>query len=131
MIAFMSRVYGGRQTDSFITQDSGFLNLVQEGDIILSDKGFPSIRTDVKDKGGVILMPPFNSGGGQLSQEDMDATYKIASVRIHVERVIRRLKVYRILRNTVPLTLVPHMNKVFSVCAALVNMEPPIIRKKE
>ncbi|KAH7959106.1 hypothetical protein HPB49_008308 [Dermacentor silvarum] len=41
MIAFMSAVYGGRQTDSFITQDSGFLNLVQEGDIILSDKGFP------------------------------------------------------------------------------------------
>ncbi|XP_037509932.1 uncharacterized protein LOC119386716 isoform X1 [Rhipicephalus sanguineus] len=131
MIAFLSDTYGGRQTDSFITQDSDFFKHVQKGDVILSDKGFPRIRTDVEDKGGVIVMPPFNSGGGQLSQEDMDTTYKIASVRIHVERVIGRLKIYRILRNTVPITLVPHMDKVFRVCAALVNMQPLIIQKKE
>lgn len=78
----------------------------------------------MEDKGSVIVMPPFNSGGGQLSQEDMDTTYKIASVSIHVKWVIGRLKIYRILRNTVPITLVPHMDKVFRVCAALVNMQP-------
>ncbi|XP_065282697.2 uncharacterized protein [Dermacentor albipictus] len=131
MIAFMSKMYGGRLTDSFITQDSGFLELLKPGDLVLSDKGFPRIRTEVEGKGAVLLMPPFNTNGGQMSQEDMDMTYQIASVRIHVERVIRRLKTYRILSNTVPLTLVPHMKKIAAVCAALVNMEPPIIKKQE
>nr|XP_054932285.1 uncharacterized protein LOC126540277 [Dermacentor andersoni] len=129
MISFISKVYGGRHTDSFITQDCGFLQLLKPGDLILSDKGFPSIRTTVEGSGAVLLMPPFNSGGGQLSAHDMEITYKIASVRIHVERVIQRLKIYHILRNRVPLSLVPHMNKVISVCAALVNMQAPIIKK--
>ncbi|XP_077523146.1 uncharacterized protein LOC144133986 isoform X2 [Amblyomma americanum] len=129
MISFVSKVYGGRHTDSFITQDSGFLELVRPGDLILSDKGFPSIRTTVEGKGAVLLMPPFNSTGGQMSDDDMDMTYKIASVRIHVEIVIQRLKIFHILRNRVPLSLIPHMKKVFSVCAALVNLQPPIIKQ--
>nr|XP_054922664.1 uncharacterized protein LOC126523280 [Dermacentor andersoni] len=128
MITFVSKVYGGRHTDSFITQDSGFLELIKPGDLVLSDKGFPSIRTNVEGKGGVLLMPPFNSGG-QMSEEAMDSTYKIAAVRIHVERVIQRLKIYKILSNRLPLSLVPHMSKVLSVCAALVNMQPPIVKK--
>ncbi|XP_075534564.1 uncharacterized protein LOC142568562 [Dermacentor variabilis] len=123
MISFISKVYGGRHIDSFITQDSGFLQLLKPGDLILSDKGFPNIRTTIEGSGAVLLMPPFNSGRGQLSAYDMEIIYKIASLRIHVERVIQRLKIYRILRNRVPLRLVPHMNKVISVCAALVNMQ--------
>ncbi|XP_077523080.1 uncharacterized protein LOC144133888 [Amblyomma americanum] len=129
MIAFVSKVYGGRHTDSLITQDSGFLELIKPGDLVLSVKGFPSIRTNVEGKGGILLMPPFNSAGGQMSEEAMDNTYKIAAVRIHVERVIQRLKIYKILSNRLPLSLVPHMSKVLSVCAALVNMQPPIVKK--
>lgn len=129
MISFISKVYGGRHTDLFITQDSGFLQLVKPGDLTLSDKGFPTIRTTVEGRGAVLLMPPFNSSGGQLSVDDMEKTYKIASVCIHVERVIQRLKIYHILKNRVPLSLIPQMDKVISVCAALVNMHAPIIKK--
>lgn len=61
----------------------------------------------------------------------MNSTYQIASVRIHVERVIQRLKNYRILSNKLPLTVLPDMNKVLSVCAALVNMQPSIIKEQQ
>ncbi|XP_050025165.1 uncharacterized protein [Dermacentor andersoni] len=128
-ISLISKVYGGRHTDSFIRQDAGFLQLLKPGDFILSDKGFSSIRTTVEGSGAVLLMPPFISGGGKLSAHDMEITYKIASVRIQVERVIQRLKIYHILRNRVPLSLVPHMNKVVSLCASLVNMQAPIFKK--
>ncbi|KAG0412823.1 hypothetical protein HPB47_010057 [Ixodes persulcatus] len=53
---------------------------------LLLDKGFPSIRTTVAEKGAVLVMPPFSSAGQQFSQEGMDNTYHIAQVRIHVER---------------------------------------------
>ncbi|KAM7308042.1 uncharacterized protein ISCGN_011677 [Ixodes scapularis] len=84
MISFVSKIYGGRHSDSHITVNSGFLSLVQPGDVVLSDKGFPSIRTTMAEKGAVLVMPPFSVGGQQLFQEDMDNTFHIAQVRIHV-----------------------------------------------
>lgn len=64
MVAFVSEPYGGRQTDSEITRDSGFLAHVAPGDLILSDKGFPSISITLQDHGAVLVMPPFNTAGG-------------------------------------------------------------------
>ncbi|KAG0425466.1 hypothetical protein HPB47_027367, partial [Ixodes persulcatus] len=46
--------------------------------IFLSNKGFPSTRTTKADKGDVLVMPPFSSGGQQLFQEDVDNTYHMA-----------------------------------------------------
>ncbi|KAM7288271.1 uncharacterized protein ISCGN_028524 [Ixodes scapularis] len=129
MISFVSKIYGGRHSDSHITVNSGFLSLVQPGDVVLSDKGFPSIRTTMAEKGAVLVMPPFSVGGQQLSQEDMDNTFHIAQVRIHVERVIQRLKNFHILKHRIPLTLIPQMDQVVQVCSALVNMQAPIIKK--
>lgn len=130
LIAFISKVYGGRKSDAFITQDSGFIDLIEPGDLVLSDKGFPTIKTIIDDRGAVLLMPPFNSDGSQLSEQDMNSAYQIASVRVHVERVIQRLKNFRILSNRLPLTLLPDMDRVVSVCAALVNMQPSIIQEQ-
>ncbi|CAN7975172.1 unnamed protein product [Ixodes persulcatus] len=129
MISFVSKIYGGRHSDSHIRVNSGFLSLVQPGDVVLSDKGFPSIRTSMAEKGAVLVMPPFSLGGQQLSQEDMDNTFHIAQVRIHVERVIQRLKNFHILKHRVTLTLIPQMDQVVQVCSALVNMQAPIIKK--
>ena len=38
---------------------SGFIDLVERGDVILADKGFPSIESDVNEAGGILVMPPF------------------------------------------------------------------------
>lgn len=96
--------------------------------MVLCDKGFPAIKTTMADEGAVLVMPPFNVGGGQLSKENMETTLIIAQVRIHVERAIQRLKLHNVLTNRVPLTLIPQMEKVMQVCSALVNMQSPIIK---
>lgn len=130
MICFLSKPYGGRHSDSLITQDSGFLAHVQPNDVVLSNKGFPTIRTTLADKGAVLVMPPFNVGGGQLSVDDMQSTFNIAQVRVHVERAIQRLKLFNVLNHRVPLLLIPHMGKIAHVCACLVNFQSPIIKPK-
>ncbi|XP_064472486.1 uncharacterized protein LOC135386942 [Ornithodoros turicata] len=127
MVAFLSQAYGGRHSDAFITRESGFLSLIEPGDVILSDKGFPSITTSIEGCGAVIVMPPF-SCGSQLSEAEMERTYQVAQVRIHVERVIQRLKIFNVLNNRVPITLIPHMSKIMRVCGALVNLQSPIIK---
>ncbi|KAH8036290.1 hypothetical protein HPB51_023329 [Rhipicephalus microplus] len=109
MVSFISKAYGGRHSDCFIIRDSGFLLLIEPGDSVLCDKGFPAIKTTMADEGAVLVMPPFNVEGGQLSREDMETTLTIAQVRIHVESAIQRLKLHNVLTNRVPLTLIPQM----------------------
>ncbi|CAN7938086.1 unnamed protein product, partial [Ixodes hexagonus] len=112
-ICFISEAYGGRATDSFTTVDSRFLYVVQRGDLILNDKGSPQIKSDVEQKHAVLVMPPFSSGDPQFTVEQMNETYNVAQVRVHVERMIQITKVYDILNNRLPIKLIPHSSKMF------------------
>ena len=42
-ITFVSKGFGGRTSDGIVTNSSGFLNLIEPGDEIMADKGFPQI----------------------------------------------------------------------------------------
>ncbi|CAN7942283.1 unnamed protein product [Ixodes hexagonus] len=80
-ICFISEAYGGCATDSFITVGSGFLNMVQPGDLILSDKGSPQMKSAVEQKHAVLVMPPFSSGDPQFTVEQMNETYNVAQLK--------------------------------------------------
>ena len=53
---------------------------------------------------------------------------RVARARVHVERMIRKLKCYRILRGVIHLSLKGYITSTVNVCAALVNMQPSLIR---
>ncbi len=94
---FVSPAWGGRATDTEITANSKFIELLEEGDIVLGDKGFPTIERDVNKVGALFVMPPFNIGSRQLSEVQNRVGYELESVRVHVERALQRLKRYQIL----------------------------------
>lgn len=127
MVSFVSTMYGGRHTDCFITSDSGVLASVQPGDVVLSERELPAIKTMLSDKGAILVVLPFNVGGGQLSETNGHESVTILQPRAHVEKVIRKLKMFDILNNRIPLALIPHMGKVVGVCGALVNMNSDIL----
>lgn len=126
-ISFKSKLYGGRSGDCFITNDCGFVDHLERNDLILADKGFPHIRTQVEGKKAIFVMPPFLTEN-QLSAEEVHETYRIASVRIHVERCIQRIKTFYILRY-LPTELLCFADDIFTVVCALVNLGTPIIRE--
>ena len=128
LITFISKGYGGRSSDSFITNDSGFLNLIEPGDMVMADKGFPQIKTELLKKQCTLVMPPFGYDP-QFTPEEVLEGYSIASVRIHVERAIQRIKIYRILSH-VNVELLPHLDKVVYVSSILANNKEPLICTK-
>ena len=64
----MSDLYAGRSSDKQITKDCGILDLLEEGDSIIADKGF-EIADDLP-KGVTLNIPPFLRGNDHLSIED-------------------------------------------------------------
>ena len=54
-------------------------------------------------KGSDIVIPPFLGYRANLTPQEEAQTRTIAKLRIHVERVIERMKKFKILKKIVPL----------------------------
>ncbi|CAC5397117.1 unnamed protein product [Mytilus coruscus] len=102
-IMFISKPFGGRARDKFIVEKSRFMNSLLPGDEIMADRGFTidDLLFPLRVK---LNIPALTKNKPQLSVEDMTTRRRIARVRIHVERVFRRLKVFKILSGTVPVS---------------------------
>jgi len=125
-VSFISKCYGGRSSDTFITNDCGFLFNLEPGDQVLSDKGFPGIKNNVENQNAILVMPPILHNG-KFTEEEVLETHSIASVRIHVERFFARLNVHGIL-NKVPIELLPYIDEIVQMCCVLTNLQLPIIK---
>jgi hypothetical protein len=123
--SFVSSLYAGRTSDKKITKDCGILDLLEPGDQVMADRGF-DIESDLPS-GVTLNIPPFLDGKDQLSLEEELTTRKIASVRVHVERAIARIKNYRILHQVVPITLAKDLDKIWAICTYLTLFLPPLI----
>ncbi|XP_067952217.1 uncharacterized protein [Watersipora subatra] len=94
---------------------------------IKADRGF-TIKELLMMRGAELVMPPGARGKSQMSSDNVAKTKKIANVRIHVERVIRKVKQLRILAQTIPINLLPMCNDIVTVCCKITNMTGPIVK---
>ena len=107
---------------------SGYLDTLdgKSGVSVMADRGF-TVRDLLASKGISLNIPPFMQGRKQMSVEDVQRGRHIASLRIHVEHVIGRIKTFAILRGTMPNTLMRVANQIIAVCAWLTNFQPIFI----
>ena len=91
----------------------------------MADRGF-NIQDDLTPLGVRINIPPFLKRKEQLDGEELIETRRIASLRIHVERAMERIKNYRIFDRTIPSSLMEVTEQMFFVCAVLTNFLPPL-----
>ena len=78
-ITFVSSLYGGSISDKEIVKSSSKIDLLEENDLIMADRGF--------------------------SKENCFATMRIESVRIQVELAFRTIKGWHIFDGVIPLSL--------------------------
>ncbi|XP_070180904.1 uncharacterized protein [Littorina saxatilis] len=134
-VSYVSKGWGGRTSDKFLTENSDFLDHLLPGDLVLADRGF-NISESVGLRCAEVKIPAFTKGKRQLSAFDVESTRKLAHLRIHVERVIGIImQKYPILDATIPVTFLSKsegdqfstLDKVVTVCAALVNLCPSVV----
>ena len=138
-VSFVSEAWGGRTSDKFLTENCGILDKLLPGDTVMADRGF-TISESVGLRHGKLVIPAFTKGKNQLDPVDVEQSRGIASVRIHVERVIGLLRrKYTILEGTLSTKFlscdpsgpsesqVPIIDRILRVCSALVNFCPSVV----
>ncbi|XP_052471879.1 uncharacterized protein LOC128028648 [Carassius gibelio] len=136
-ISFISQGWGGDVSDKHVTENSGLLNKLLPGDLVLADRG-----CDIRESVGLVCaevkIPEFTRGHSQLDAEDVEETRRIAHLREHVEKVIGCVRSkYTILNGIVPVSMVlpcqgedtTFLDKIVTVCCALTNMCPSVVMK--
>ena len=80
-ISYISKPWGGRVLDVYLTENCGLLKHLLTGDQVLADRGFT-----VQESAGLycaqLKIPEFARGKSQLEQKSVVKTREIAAVRI-------------------------------------------------
>jgi len=126
-VTFVSQLYGGSISDREIVEKSHLIDLLEPPDLIMADRGF-EIQDLLAHKQVKLYIPPKRqSTQDQFSREDCFETMRIANVRIHVERCIRRVKGWHIFDQVLPLSMNGVVNQIWTVCCLLVNWQKPAL----
>ena len=125
-ISFLFLGWGGRVSDKQITKKSDFFNKVSMVDSILGDRRF-NIKEELSALGATLKIPIFRKGKKQLSGGEVDTSKQLSSVRIHMKRVIGRIKKFRLLQTTLPLTQVDLLDHIMVTVCGLVNINNSVV----
>lgn len=124
-VTFVSSLYEGGISDKEILKQSGIVPLLNPALAIMVDKGF-LVKDCVPCK---VHIPSFLSKRAQLSGPEVTKTQSIARLRVHVERLIRRVKEHKIFSTEIPLSLTGSINQLYTVACLLVNYQnKPLVK---
>ncbi|XP_045185048.2 uncharacterized protein LOC123543052 [Mercenaria mercenaria] len=124
LITFVSDMWAGGISDKQITRSCGILDLCERGDAIMADKGF--LISDLTTPRGLhLIIPPLKHK--RFSRREVEETRRIANLRIYVEMAMERVKNFRILQGTIPITISKQLTQILKLCAGLSNLQPPLV----
>jgi hypothetical protein len=135
-VNFISGSWGGRVSDKQITAESGFLNFLKPGDMVMADRGF-GIEDLLAPLKCSLAIPSFTRGKSQMSYDEVKNSRDIANLRIHVERMIGLIRnKFPILSGIVTIDMLitrdeedasPLIDKIAHICCAIVNISDCIV----
>ena len=93
--------------------------------MIMADKGF-QITEELEARQVTLLILPGRRGDAQMSISKVRKTKKIANLRICVEQIIGRLKVYHILSREMSNNMCWQIDNIIKICCAMTNLKSPM-----
>lgn len=129
-INFISTGYGGRISDKAIVIESKLLDVLPHNAMVLADRGFKEVESLFISKGVKLLRPPSVFTRQKPTKADVILSKTIACLRVHIERVIRRIREFRILKPhaVVNSKLVGYLDEIVIIACGLINLQSEIIK---
>lgn len=115
----LSSLYAGSVSDKELLKQSGIVSLLKPDMAIMVDKGF--LMDDcVPCK---VYRPAFLPKREQMLADEVRETQAIARLRVHVERLIHRVKQHKLFDTVIPLSITGSINQLYTVACLLVNSQ--------
>jgi hypothetical protein len=92
----------------------------------LADKGFLIHDLLARYSAGLYKPPHRRRGKAQLTPDEIATTRRVANMRIHVERNMRRAREFHMLNNTLPISRADLGSAEAFACFFLGNLQPPL-----
>jgi hypothetical protein len=127
-VSFISPAAGGNMSDVQIFRACNLADKFKAGEACMADKGF-LIKGDLAERGVRLIIPPFVRKGKQFTNAKNKQNKAIAHSRIHVERVIGRVRDYMVLNSVIPLNQLDLIGPMAIVCCALTNLKESVVRE--
>ena len=122
-IAFVSEAFEGSASDKEIFLKSGSVDFLEPGDAVMVDKGY-LIEHEMNARHIIVYKPPLKKPHQQQATGlHTLRTRKIAQARIHVERIIGKIRRWNILNVVIPQTCLYLISQSAFVCSCLTNYE--------
>ncbi|XP_037872296.1 uncharacterized protein LOC119629683 [Bombyx mori] len=130
LVNYISPGFGGRITDTCLVESCDFVKCLQSGMRVMADRGFKHVEQYLHRERVQLVRPPSVTTGEKLSRAEARETKQIASLRIHVERVIRRLREFNMLKPHACLNhnLIKVLDDVITIACGLINLQDSLIK---
>lgn len=125
LITFISKPYGGRASDNVIFNQSNIIQLMNEFDAIMVDKGF-QIDNTCNEYNVTLIRPPFLKGKKQFTKPEALLSKDIASARVHIERINQRIKTFKIFQNKFSWAHINLVSDIMNIIGGICNLGKPI-----
>ena len=115
---------------------SGLLRFLYPGGCLVLDRGYAGLRQYSEKFGLRVAMPAYRirlkagqkkKDRTQMSRESCRHSRRVAKVRSHNEREMRRVKVYRFLKQPVPFEYKDILSDIVWIAVALGNLKVPLV----
>ncbi|KAJ8667659.1 hypothetical protein QAD02_009322 [Eretmocerus hayati] len=94
-------------------------------------KGFLELQLRIgKDgKKTIVVLPRFSNHDDAHSAEESWETSKSPRVKVHVKRIVQRLRTFKMLEK-IPDVLIKNLDDIMRVCCVLINLQPITITER-
>lgn len=127
LISFVSDAYSGKASDKLIFNEEKLIDSLESHvDELMVDKGV-SIENECTNKCIKLHIPPFMRAE-RLTPAEASRNESIARARIHVERAIQRIKIFKIMTEKLNASVLGLIDDIIVTVCGVVNLSPPILK---
>ncbi|XP_018909250.2 uncharacterized protein [Bemisia tabaci] len=129
-INFVSQGFGGRASDVTILKESDYLKILPPNSVVMADRGFKEVESVLALHNCRLVRPPSVSEGVPMTQKEALLTKIIASLRIHVERVIKQVRETAFVDAHARFNhnFTSQLDNVVNLVCALSNLQKPLVK---
>lgn len=130
LVNYISPGFGGRTSDTCVVESCDFIKTLKSGMVVMADRGFKHVEQYLAKSDITLVRPPSVETGVKMSKSQAKLTKQIASLRIHIERVIRRLREFYMLKPhaCINWNFVKTLDDIMIIACALINLQDCFVK---